>query len=207
MDTIRTDRLILRRAASGDLAAMHTVLSSPTAMRYWSTPPHRSVDQTRDWLNLMIDAPPADSMDFILECEGEVIGKAGCWRLPEIGFILHPDYWGKGLAHEALTAINARLFEHFPIPAIAADVDPRNSACLTLLNQLGFNQTGHASRTWLVGDEWCDSIYLALPRPELSATSRGRSRSSARPPASQPSTPARQETCDRHIPETGTSFG
>lgn len=169
MDAIRTDRLILRRATSEDLAGMHAVLSSPAAMRYWSTPPHRSVDQTRDWLNLMIDASPANSMDFILEHEGKVIGKAGCWRLPEIGFILHPDHWGQGLAQEALTAIIDRLFEHFPIPAITADVDPRNSACLTLLMRLGFNQTGHASRTWLVGDEWCDSIYLALPRPEASA--------------------------------------
>lgn len=207
MDAIRTDRLILRHATSDDVAEMHAVLSSPAAMRYWSTPPHRTVRQTRDWLRSMIDAASADSMDFVLEHEGKVIGKAGCWRLPEIGFILHPDHWGKGLAHEALTAIIARLFEHIPIPEITADVDPRNSACLTLLKRLGFNQTGNALRTWLVGDEWCDSIYLALPRPDLSATNRGRSRSSARPPASQPSTPARQETCDRHIPETGTSFG
>ena len=107
-------------------------------------------------------------MDFILEHEDQVIGKAGCWRLPEIGFILHPDHWGRGFAHEALTAIIAQLFEHFPIPEITADVDPRNAACLALLKRLGFNQTGTASRTWLVGDEWCDSIYLALPRPKTS---------------------------------------
>ena len=168
MDAIRTDRLILRRATSGDLAAMHAVLSSPAAMRYWSTPPHRTIKQTRDWLRLMIDASPTVSMDFILEYEGKVIGKAGCWRLPEIGFILHPDHWGLGLAHEALTAITARLFQHFAIPEITADVDPRNTACLTLLKRLGFTQTGNASRTWLVGDEWCDSVYLALPRPRTS---------------------------------------
>lgn len=170
MYAIKTPRLILRRAKSGDLGAMHAVLSSPAAMRYWSSPPHRTIKQTRDWLDAMIDAPPAESMDFILDYEGKVIGKAGCWRLPEIGFILHPDYWGKGLAHEALTAIIGRLFEHFPIPAITADVDPRNTACLALLERLGFSQTGCAVQTWLVGDEWCDSIYLALPRPEVSAT-------------------------------------
>jgi [ribosomal protein S5]-alanine N-acetyltransferase len=166
MDAIRTDRLTLRHATSDDVAEMHAVLSSPAAMRYWSTPPHRTVMQTRDWLRLMMEAPPADSMDFILEYEGQVIGKAGCWRLPEIGFILHPDHWGKGFAHEALTAIIARLFEHFRVPAITADVDPRNTACLALLDRLGFSQTGRAARTWLVGEEWCDSIYLALPRPE-----------------------------------------
>lgn len=170
MYVIKTPRLILRRATSGDLAAMHAVLSSPAAMRYWSSPPHRTIKQTRDWLNSMIDASPAESMDFIIDYEGEVIGKAGCWRLPEIGFIMHPDHWGKGLAREALTAIIERLFARFAIPAITADVDPRNMACLALLERLGFSQTGRAARTWLVGDEWCDSIYLALPRPEVRAT-------------------------------------
>ena len=170
MDAIRTDRLILRHATSRDLAALHAVLSSPVAMRYWSSPPHRTIKQSREWLSSMIDASPTESLDFILEYEGKVIGKAGCWRLPEIGFILHPDHWGLGLAHEALTAIIDRLFEHFPIPAITADVDPRNSACLALLERLGFLQTGHAAQTWLVGDEWCDSLYLALPRPKASTT-------------------------------------
>ena len=183
MDAIRTDRLIIRRAASGDLAAMHAVLSSPAAMRYWSTPPHRTIDQTHDWLSLMIDAPPAESMDFVLEHEGEVIGKAGCWRLPEIGFILHPNHWGKGLAHEALTVIIDRLFTHYPVPTITADVDPRNAACLALLDRLEFSQTGHAPRTWLVGEEWCDSIYLALPRPDARATHRSDPKPSAPRPA------------------------
>ena len=207
MDAIQTDRLILRHATSGDVAAMHAVLRSPAAMRYWSTPPHRTIRQTRDWLRSMIYASPAESMDFVLEYEGEVIGKAGCWRLPEIGFILHPDHWGKGLAHEALTAIIGQLFAHYPVHAITADVDPRNTACLALLGRLGFSQTGRAARTWLVGEEWCDSIYLALPRPEARATNCPGSKPSAQRPVSRPSPPARQETFDRRTPDTGTSSG
>ena len=30
---------------------------------------------------------------------------------------------------------------------------------------LSFVETGRAERTFLIGDEWCDSIYMALPRP------------------------------------------
>ena len=51
------------------------------------------------------------------------------------------------------------------IEAIKADVDPRNQGSLRLLARLGFVETHRAGRTWLVGDEWCDSVYLALPRP------------------------------------------
>ena len=165
-DEIRTQRLLLRRARPEDLSGLHAVMSDPAAMRYWSTPPHRSLEETREWLESMIAAPGHERDDFIVEHEGRVVGKAGCWRVPEIGFILHRDLWGLGLAREALAAIIPYLFDRFAIPAITADVDPRNAASLALLRRLGFTQTGRAERTWLVGEEYCDSIYLALPRPD-----------------------------------------
>jgi [ribosomal protein S5]-alanine N-acetyltransferase len=164
-DPIRTERLILRRARPDDLEALHAVLSDERAMRYWSTLPHRTRDETAAWLSGMIDASPASSEDFVIELDGVVIGKAGCWRIPAIGFILHPDYWGRGFAREALTAVIERVFDRFPIAAITADVDPRNNASMTTLQRLGFHETHRAARTWLIGGKWHDSVYFALPRP------------------------------------------
>lgn len=57
------------------------------------------------FLDAMIAAAPEESDDYVVEHQGRVIGKAGCWRLPEVGYILHPDYWGQGLAREALAAV------------------------------------------------------------------------------------------------------
>ena len=45
-----TARLKLRRASADDLEAMHEVLSNRAAMRFWSTAPHRDLEQTRAWL-------------------------------------------------------------------------------------------------------------------------------------------------------------
>ena len=56
MTEIRTARLRLRRARPDDLEALHAILSDPAAMRYWSSLPHESLDQTRDWLGNMISA-------------------------------------------------------------------------------------------------------------------------------------------------------
>ena len=167
MFEILTPRLRLRPARSDDLDDIHAVLCEPRAMRYWSSPPHTDLDQTRAWLDSMIQAPPQSSCDFVIEHQGQVIGKAGCWRVPEIGYILHPDAWGQGLAREALSAVIPEVFAHFPIDAITGDVDPRNVASLKLLARLGFVETHRAARTWLVGEEWCDSVYLALARPSL----------------------------------------
>lgn len=164
MSEIRTARLTLRRARIEDLDAVHAVLGNRQATRFWSTPPHATIEESRVWLQSMIDAPADASDDYLVEFEGRVIGKAGCWRLPEIGFILHPDFWGRGLAREALEAVIARVFSRFPVGALTADVDPRNAASLALLKSLGFVETGRAKGTWQLGEELCDSVYLALPR-------------------------------------------
>jgi len=161
---IQTQRLTLRRAAPGDAVALHAIFSDARAMRYWSTPPHRYLQQTRAWLDAMI-SPAGEGDDFIVEHRGRVIGKAGCWRPPEIGYILHPEYWRQGLAHEALAAVIAHVFAAHAIPAVTADVDPRNEASLKLLKRLGFEETGKAAATYEVAGELCDSVYLALSRP------------------------------------------
>lgn len=160
---IVTDRLILRRARIEDLDDVHAMLSHPAAMRYWATPEHATLQESRDWLQAMVGAG-AESDDFLIEHQGRVIGKAGAWKLPEIGYLLHPDHWGKGLATEALTAVIAHLFAAHPVADLIAEVDPRNLASLRVLQKLGFIETGRAERTMQWRDEWCDSIYLALRR-------------------------------------------
>ena len=147
-----------------DLDALYRVFSNPRAMRYWDTLPHTDIEPTRRWLAAMDALPPGQSDDFVVERDGEVIGKAGCWRLAEVGFILHPDHWGQGLATEALAAAIPHIFATLPVEALTSDVDPRNAACLRMLDRLGFRETHRAARTILVGDEWCDSVYLRLRR-------------------------------------------
>jgi ribosomal-protein-alanine N-acetyltransferase len=161
---LTTARLKLRRAAPDDLEALHEILSDPVAMRFWSSPPHRDLERTRAWLDGMIADGPPLSDDFVIEHEGRVIGKAGCWRLPEIGYILHPRYWGQGFAAEACAAVIAHVFADYDIEAITADVDPRNEASLRLLTRLGFVETGRAMATYEIEGEISDSVYLALPR-------------------------------------------
>lgn len=165
MDEILTARLRLRRARPDDLDDIHAALSDPQATRYWSTPPHGSITQSRAWLENMIAATDDKSDDFVVELQGRVIGKAGFYRLPEIGYLLHPNWWGQGLGREAVGAVIARVWRRFDLPRITADVDPRNVASLRLLKSFGFVETGFAARTFLRDEEWCDSLYLAMERP------------------------------------------
>ncbi|MFC0684473.1 GNAT family N-acetyltransferase [Novosphingobium clariflavum] len=162
---LRTERLLLRPALAGDAEALHAIFVQPEAMAYWSRPPHTNIAQTQDWLAGMIAIPPGEGEDFIISLEGRVIGKAGLWRFPEIGFILDPAFWGQGYAREALQAVTDRAFAVHRLPHVTADVDPRNRRSLALLTGLGFRETGRAARTWQVGETWCDSVYLRLNAP------------------------------------------
>lgn len=161
--SIRTERLLLRRARPEDLAAMHRIMSDPQTMRWWSSLPHCSVAETAEWLDRMLAAPGEASDDFIVERDGAVIGKLGAWRLPEIGFIFDRSAQGHGYASEALAAFVAYRFaagsDH-----LTADVDPANAASLTLLKRNGFHITHRATRTWLIGGVWHDSVYLRRNR-------------------------------------------
>ncbi len=170
MAILETPRLRLRPARPDDLGALHAVLSSPEAVRYWSTPPHPDLERTGQWLDSMISIPAGEGEDFIIELEGRVIGKAGLYRFPEIGFILHPDVWGRGLASEAVEAVIDRGFRVHGLDSIVADVDPRNQACLRLLQRRGFRETGRRAHSWCVGGVWCDSVDLALSRSDWLAS-------------------------------------
>ena len=165
MTELRTARLVLRRAIPTDIVAIHAVLSSPEAMRYWATLPHTSMAETEVWFGDQFFSDDPERDEWVIVHEGRVIGNIGIWKMPEMGFILHPDAWGRGLATEAATAFLAYAFATYSIEAVTADVDPRNAASLKLLHRLGFAVTGTAENTFLVGDEWCHSVYLALPRP------------------------------------------
>lgn len=162
---IQTPRLTLRHAQPDDLEAVHAIMSDPQVLRYWSTPPHESIEQTREWLDSMIEGNQNGSPDFIIEYDGRAIGKLGAWAMPEIGFYLARDAQGKGFANEALTAFIAYAFNGLT-DHLVADVDPHNEASLKLLKGGGFVETGREERTWHVGGEWCDSVYLRLDKPQ-----------------------------------------
>lgn len=162
---ITTARLCLRRADWSDLEGIHAVMSAPEAMRYWSRLPHENLEVTRAWFaSALMDFANPHMDEWIVEIDGWVAGYMGIWKMPEFGFILHPAAWGKGIASEAAQALIPHFFATHAIDQLTADVDPRNVASLKLLRKLGFVTTGSAKRTFLLGDEWCDSVFLALPR-------------------------------------------
>ena len=163
-----TPRLRLRRPRAEDVQAIHAIMSDPEAMRYWSIAAARVAGRNNAVVRRHAGRRPRGRERRIcdrLSWRGDRQGRGR--RLPEIGFFIRRDQWGKGFASEALAAFVAYLREE-GVPALLADVDPRNAACLALLKKAGFEESGRAAATYTIGGQVCDSVYLQLelpPRP------------------------------------------
>ena len=165
MTILKTPRLVLRPFDLADAEDLFAVFGDADAMRYWSTLPHTSVAATTRMIESSLAADPSRHAEFAMVLDGKVIGKVGLWQVPEIGYVLHPDYWRRGLATEALQAVISHAFDTLGLARITADVDPENEASLAMLKKLGFVVTGQAQNTIEIGGKWFDSIYLELVAP------------------------------------------
>ncbi|NNF91692.1 MAG: GNAT family N-acetyltransferase [Boseongicola sp.] len=164
MTELRTDRLTLRAAREGERDALFRIYSNASAMRYWDSPPHRTPDDTDSVFNKLCQT--GYRRYFVWENSGEIIGAGGIHTSEELGFILHPDHWGKGLAREGTQAVIEHFWKTSDSSRITAESDPCNLASVGLLTRLGFRVTGFLRDAICVAGHWSDSVYFALPRPQ-----------------------------------------
>ena len=113
----------------------------------------------------MVAFSPADADDFVLGVPGPRDWESRLLAPGRDRLHSPPDYWGKGLAHEALSAAIPHIFASLPINRLEADVDPRNAAAWAA-PAAWLSRSPQSGATVKLGDEWCDSVYLKLMRPE-----------------------------------------
>jgi aminoglycoside 6'-N-acetyltransferase len=83
-------------------------------------------------------------------------------RGAEIGWTLHPDFFGKGYAAEAAAATLDLAFDTLGIHRVRAELDPRNDASVVLCRRLGMREEAHfVQDLWFKG-EWADTGVYAI---------------------------------------------
>jgi RimJ/RimL family protein N-acetyltransferase len=145
-------------------------------MRYWSHEPFEKPEEAEEYIG-SIDRGFAERTLFqwaITEpADDALIGTVTltAWdrthRHAEIGFVLHPDAWGRGYGSEAVRAVLAFGFERMDLHRVEAELDPRNAASARLLRGLGFSYDGLFPERWYLYDEWCDSAFYGLLRRDF----------------------------------------
>ena len=174
LPVLDTPRLSLRAPVDADVPALFAIFRDPEAMRYWTTPAMTDVAEAEALLNDIQRHAQAETLfqwGIARREDDEVIGTSTLFRIDrehrrcELGYILRRDHWGRGLAHEALTAVVNHAFGTLGLHRLEADIDPRNAASIRSVERLGFTLEGHLRERYFVGDEIQDSLIYGLLAP------------------------------------------
>jgi len=158
MRDIRTKRLLLRAPCLDDFEAIKSIYSRPEVARMvanWPLPADDEFVASR-----CMPMPSGKSLTFVIVKGAEVIGTIGAKQGDSgdhiLGYALHPNHWGNGIATEAATAVVARTFQNTDAHRIIAGVWNDNQSSGRVLSKTGFRFTH-------VGLGWCEARQDTLP--------------------------------------------
>ncbi len=177
---IRTERLLLRPFTGLDLEALHSWQSREDVVRYLYGGP-RTLEESADQLMTRAAVPwpskAGEDLSLAVELDGEVVGEVVLkWlseanRQGEIGYVLHPDHHGRGIAVEASEVLLRLAFEELGLHRVVAQCDPRNTASWRVMEKLGMRREAHFRHNEVFKGEWGDVYVYALLEDEWSASS------------------------------------
>lgn len=143
-----TERLVLRALRLDDVAALTAIYTDPLVMQ-WIGPQSDETVAAEVVRQISYQREHGWSLWAVEErASGRLIGDCGLQPLAhagpevELGYDLHPDVWGRGLATEATRAVVAAALEPLGIDEVVAVVKPAHAASRRVLEKTGLELVG-----------------------------------------------------------------
>lgn len=169
---LQSSRLDMIRIGESGAEGLFAIRSHPEVSLFTRRPLDRSVADTRafvqkieagiesrEWLYWMIKEKQS----------GKVVGTLCLWHFDEtrsqaeVGYELHPDFWGRGYTTEALDRLLRYAFEEMALKELRAYTDQGNHASIRVLEKCGFIRRGTAEERGPDGQRILYAIF-ALKR-------------------------------------------
>lgn len=173
---LRTDRLILRRITQGDVEVMFFLRSDEQVMKYVNREPTTDIEDVRkfiDRINNDIDNNYGIMWGLALPDDpATMIGLICYWNIrmedhrAEVGFSLHPRYWGKGLMKGALLKVIEYGFTVMGLHSIEGQINPGNKASAGILQATGFVKEAYFREDLLFREKFLDTEVYSLLNKE-----------------------------------------
>ena len=167
MDILETERLILRELAPTDLDFVAAMMGNGEVTRYYGRRFDRADAEV--WLDQQLERYQVDGHGLWLVLDrqaGAPVGQVGLMlqevegqELPEIGWLLHRPYWGRGYATEAAAATRDAAFTRWHYGAVISLIRPENTSSQRVARRIGM-QPGR-----LVHFEGFDHLMLEVSAP------------------------------------------
>ena len=177
MDSLETERLILRKYEKDDFDAVHSYASCLENVIYMNWGPNSARD-TRTFIRSSIkkaNKKPCthyiyavvlkDSRQLIGGCELSIQGTCG-----HLGWIFHRAYWGRGYGTEAAKALLDFGFGKLNLRRILSDCYADNHGSYRIMEKIGMRREGLflecAPPPKLTDREYGDEVRYALLKKE-----------------------------------------
>ncbi len=177
-----TERMRLRPYSFEDFAAFHDLHAREDVARYIPHDPYDAdasrralgraqttrLEQDDDGATLAgFDRDTGRLVgDFVLFLRSREHGNG------EIGYVLHPDFQGRGLATEGARHLLEIAFGPLGLRRVVARIDARNTGSAAVLRRLGMRHEAHlVENEWFKG-RWGDEDQFAILRREWEAALR-----------------------------------
>lgn len=145
---IETERLVLRTWLPEDAEPLAEIYSQPEYLE--TMPPANAEEQIAMWSRRWRE----DGFAQWAACErgtGRLIGRIGLlrhhdWPLApdpvEVGWVLHREFWGRGLATEGGSASIEAWRQHLPDQTLHSFTIPQNARSRAVMERLGMSYGG-----------------------------------------------------------------
>jgi ribosomal-protein-alanine N-acetyltransferase len=171
---LETERLLLRRVSANDANEIMELRGNPETMKFIPRPLVTNKEQALEHIN-MIEAKIIENegINWAITIKGnpKLIGVIGHYRIQpenhrcEIGYMILPQYNGKGYVTEAIKVVLEYGFEVLNMHSIEAVIDPDNIASERVLQKNNFVKEAHILENELWdGKFWDTVIYSILKR-------------------------------------------
>ena len=168
---LETDRLLLRAITMEDAETLFELRRDVDVMRFIDREPHQTVDDTRILIQKIINGienNEAIAWAITLKEQPQLIGTISYHRIEkehyraEIGYMLHPKFWRRGIVGEAMKKVLGYGFQTMNLHSIEANVNPHNSASSSLLKKHGFVLEASFKENYFFNGKFIDTEIYSL---------------------------------------------
>ncbi|HEY4429464.1 MAG TPA: GNAT family N-acetyltransferase [Paenibacillus sp.] len=169
---LHTERLLLRKMKVSDSSSLFEVWSDSEVTKFMNIDCFTDESQVKDMIKLL-DELSLDNKAIrfsIIEMESnKIIGSCGYNSLDfenekaEIGYDIAREFWGRGYASEAISALLDYAFLSLKLNRIEAKVEPENVNSVKVLQKLNFTFEGTLRQSERVIEKFIDlKMYSKL---------------------------------------------
>ena len=155
---------------------MYDYARSPVVTRHLSWYPHRDAAVTRAYLahvKKLYRKKQLFDWAIVHAASGRMIGTVGFvsftlkQNTAEIGYALHPDYWGQSITPEAVWAVLRFGFVTLGLHRIEARFMVENIRSRRVMEKVGMRFEGVARGSYLRDGQYCDMGICAILREDF----------------------------------------